>query len=204
MSRTRIEAINSYITDMLALEEHISKAIRGQIEDLDEQEPEVSRLLTRIETTILRHIRALDDLAEQRKAKGGGIAEAVKRAGSAVAGVGAAAIDFIRNEKLPKDLRDDYTAINLAVIGYVMLHTTARALDDPEVAELARSHLADHANSVMLLHNVIPSVVIKFLRDEGLPAREEVLPEIAHTLESVWRQGGSQVPDAAQSAIPVR
>jgi hypothetical protein len=204
MTRTRTEAINSYITDMLSLEEHIDKAIKGQIEDLDENEPEVTRVLTMIETTIQRHIRALEALSDQRKAGGGGIAEAVKRAGSVVAGAGAAAIDFIRNEKLPKDLRDDYTAMSLAAIGYVMLHTTALSLDDPEVADVARSHLADHAKAVMLLHNIIPSAVIKFLRDDGLPAREEVLPQVAHTIESVWSSGARQVPDADEAAIRTR
>jgi hypothetical protein len=201
MTRSRTEAINSYITDMLSLEEHIAKAIKGQIEDLDESHPDVSRVLATIDGSIQRHIRTLETLSDQRKAAGKGVAEAVKRAGSAVAGLGAAAIDFVRNETLPKDLRDDYTALSLASIGYVMLHTTALSLDDPEVADVARSHLADHAQAVMLLHNVIPSAVIRFLREDGLPAREEVLPEVAHTLESVWRQGARQVPDAAAAAV---
>ena len=34
MARDKNEAINSYITDMLALEDHIEKAVRGQLEDL--------------------------------------------------------------------------------------------------------------------------------------------------------------------------
>ena len=45
MSRNANEAINSYITDMLALERHIQKAIEGQIEDLDEEYPDVVRHL---------------------------------------------------------------------------------------------------------------------------------------------------------------
>jgi hypothetical protein len=204
MTRTKTEAINSYITDMLSLEEHIDKAIKGQIEDLEKEEPDVAQTLTTIDNTVQRHIRALKALSDQRKAGGGGVAEVVKRAGSAVAGAGAAAIDFIRNEKLPKDLRDDYTAVSLAAIGYVMLHTTALALEDPEVAEVARVHLADHARAVMLLHNIIPSVVIQFLRDEGLPAQVDVLPQISHTLESVWSRGAEQVPDAAEAAARAR
>jgi hypothetical protein len=85
-----------------------------------------------------------------------------------------------------------------------MLHTTALALEDPEVAEVARVHLADHARAVMLLHNIIPSVVIQFLRDEGLPAQVDVLPQISHTLESVWSRGAEQVPDAAEAAARAR
>ena len=55
-------------------------------------------------------------------------ADAIKRAGSALLGLGAAAVDLVRNEGLPKNLRDDYTAFSLATIGYVMLYTTASAL----------------------------------------------------------------------------
>ena len=41
MSRTREEAINSYITDMLALEDHIEKALRAQVHDFKDEHPEV-------------------------------------------------------------------------------------------------------------------------------------------------------------------
>ena len=198
MPRTRTEAINSYITDMLGLEEHLEKAAKGQIEDLDEQDVEVTQVLTGIQNTAQRHKAALKSLSDQRRAAGVGVAEAVKRAGSAVLGAGAAAIDFLRNEKLPKDLRDDYTAVSLATIGYVMLYTTSMALDDNEVAEVARSHLADYARAVMVLHNLMPGVVVRFLREDGLPAREEVLPAVSHAIEWVWARGAERVPSAEE------
>jgi hypothetical protein len=183
---------------MLSLEEHIDKAIKGQIEDLDEKQPEFARVLSQIEASIGRHVVALKSLSDHRKASGSAVAEVVKRAGAVVAGVGAAAIDLIRNEKLPKDLRDDYTAINLAAIGYVMLHTTALSLDDQEVADVARSHLADHARAVMALTALIPSAVIKSLKDDGLPARDDVLAAVAHTVQSVW--SGAEHPDPTEAA----
>jgi ferritin-like metal-binding protein YciE len=150
MSRNASEAINSYVTDMLALEQHINKAITGQIEDLDEEYPEVVRILRTVESETERHIDALKALSERRVEGGQALADVVKRAGSAILGAGAAAVDFVRNEKLPKNLRDDYTATSLAAIGYVMLHTTALSLGDREVADLAHRHLKDHARNVML------------------------------------------------------
>ena len=140
MAREKNEAINSYITDMLALEDHIEKALRGQLEDL-ENYPDVIRELTQIHHKVEHHISDLRSLSEARGA--GGPADIVKRAGSAVLGLGAAAIDLVRREGLPKNLRDDYTAFSLATIGYVMLYTTGLGLDDREVAELARHHFAD-------------------------------------------------------------
>jgi hypothetical protein len=120
-----------------------------------------------------------------------------------VLGAGAAAIDFVRNEKLPKNLRDDYTATSLAAIGYVMLHTTAMSLGDRDVADLAHRHLRDHARNVMVLHNVIPSAVVRFLQNDGLPARTDVLTEVSRTIESVWSDQSGSVPDAADVATRV-
>jgi ferritin-like metal-binding protein YciE len=200
MSRTANEAINSYVTDMLALEEHIQKAITGQIEDLNEEYPEVVGHLRVVLGEVDGHIDSLKALTERRVEGGQALADVLKRAGSAVLGAGAAAVDFVRNEKLPKNLRDDYTATSLAAIGYVMLHTTALSLGDREVADLAHRHLRDHARSVMRLHNVIPGAVIQFLQNDGLPARADALSEISTNLESVWRDESGSVPEAAEAA----
>ena len=43
-----------------------------------------------------------------------------------------------------------------ATIGHIMLKTTALALDDREVGDLAHQHFSDYAESVTLLHNVVP------------------------------------------------
>ena len=45
MARTPTEAINSYITDMLSLEEHIQKAITAQLEDFKDDHPQVTQEL---------------------------------------------------------------------------------------------------------------------------------------------------------------
>jgi hypothetical protein len=191
VARDRNEAINSYITDMLALEDHIEKAIRGQLEDLKDY-PDVVRELKQIHRKVEHHVSDLRGLSERRNARTP--TDVIKRVGSALLGLGAAAVDLIRTEGLPKNLRDDYTALSLATIGYVMLHTTALALDDREVAELARQHFADYAEAVTLLHNLIPGAVVRYLKEEGLPVREDVLPEISRTIEEVWHSQADQAP----------
>ena len=198
MARDRNEALNSYITDMLALEDHIEKAIRGQLTDLKDH-PDVVSELKALHRTIEHHVSDLRGLKERRNA-GGGV-EAVKRAVSAVAGVAAGVIDLVRTEGLPKNLRDDYTAFSLATIGYVMLYTTATTLDDTEVADLARQHFADYAQTVTLLHNVVPGAVIRFLKEDGLLVREDVLPEISQTIEEIWHSQSSQAPRAAETSV---
>ncbi len=189
------EALNSYITDMLSLEKHIQKAVQAQIEDLEDY-PNVTRELRTLNATTESHVRALESLAEEFGGEGG--AGTIKKVGSMLAGFAAGAIDLVRNESLPKNLRDDYTAVNLATIGYVMLHTTALALGNRTVADLAQRHLVDYTEVVMTLHNIIPAAVIDFLQEEGLPAREDVLPEISKNLENAWRSQAREVPNADQ------
>ncbi|MEA2724291.1 MAG: hypothetical protein QOH59_2062 [Gemmatimonadales bacterium] len=201
MARDKNEAINSYITDMLALEDHIEKALRGQLEDLQNY-PDVIRELKQIHHTVEHHISDLRNLSERRAA--GGPADVIKRAGSAVLGLGAAAIDLVRREGLPKNLRDDYTAFNLASIGYVMLYTTGLALDDREVAALAQQHFTDYAEAVTRLHNIVPAAVIRFLKEDGLPVREDVLPEISRTIEEVWHSQSDQAPRAEETPVGPR
>lgn len=201
MARDQNEAINSYITDMLALEDHIEKALRGQLEDLEDY-PEVIRELKQIHHKVEQHISDLRNLSERRAA--GRPADIIKRAGSAVLGLGAAAIDLVRREGLPKNLRDDYTAFSLASIGYVMLYTTGLGLADREVAELARQHFRDYAGTVTRLHNIVPAAVIRFLKEDGLPASENVLPEISRTIEEVWHSQSAQAPRAEEVSVESR
>ena len=198
MARDKNEAINSYITDMLSLEEHIEKALRGQLEDLEDY-PDVIGDLKQIHRKVEHHVSDLRELSQRRNARTP--ADALKRVGSALLGFGAAAVDLVRNEGLPKNLRDDYTAFSLATIGYIMLKTTALALDNREVGDLAHQHFSDYAESVTLLHNVVPGAVIRLLREEGLPVREDVLPEISRTIEQVWHTQSAQAPWADETAV---
>ncbi len=197
MPRERNQAINSYIGDMLSLEDHIEKAIEAQIKDLADY-PDVVTELKQLHRTIEHHISDLRMLSDRRKA--GGVTEAVKRAGSAVAGVAAGVIDHFRTEGLPKDLRDDYTALSLATIGYVMLHTTALALDDREVADLGQQHFNDYAQVMVRFNTFVPSAVIRYLGQEGLLVREDVLPEIYRTVADGWRAAESAVMSGSEGA----
>jgi hypothetical protein len=185
VARDRNEAINSYITDMLALEDHIEKAVKGQLTDLKDY-PDVVTTLRQIHTKIEHHISDLRMLSDRRKA--GGIVESVKRAGSAVAGVAAGAIDLIRTEGLPKNLRDDYTAFNLANIGYVMLHTTALSVQDQEVADLAHQHFRDYTEAVLQMNHLIPAAVVRFLEQDGVAVRADIVSEVNENVAQAWKQ----------------
>ena len=202
MSRDTTEAINSYLTDMLALEQHIEVAIGAQVKDLKDEPQVLVMALEAIHVTVQHHIESLKEIIGARDAgAANSLAEAVKRAASVLAGAGAAAVDLVRNEKLPKDLRDDYTAFSLATVSYVMLLSSAMALNDQPVAELAERHLKHYTKVVMKLNNILPSAVIAELREEGLPAREEQLPAIARTLKGVWSDPYNEVPEVDEISV---
>jgi ferritin-like metal-binding protein YciE len=184
VARDKNEAINSYIGDMLSLEDHIEKALKGQITDLNDY-PDVVAELRQIHHQVEHHISDLKALSDRRNA--GGVAQAVKRAGSAVAGAAAGVIDLVRSEGLPKNLRDDYTAFNLANIGYLMLHTTALALGDQEVADLGRQHFRDYAEAILRFDTLVPKSVVRYLQQEGLPAMD-VVPQVDRTVKEAWDQ----------------
>lgn len=195
MARDRDTAINSYITDMLSLEDHIAKALKGQVNDLKDY-PDVAGEVRQVHQLVEHHIADLRSLAERRNA--GGIAETVKRAGAAVAGAAAGVIDLVRTEGLPKNLRDDYTAFSLATISYAMLYTTAAGLGEREVAELAQQHLRDYAGAVTRLNALVPASVLRYLSEEGLPVQESVLSEVRRTIEAAWKAEAGETTRAGE------
>lgn len=180
------QAIHSYVTDMLALEEHIAKAFEGQIEAHEDQ-PDAAASLRLMHGTIEQHIatlRALEDSSEAGAAQE--VGEALKRVGSIVAGVGAAVIDILRPGKLAKNLRDDATACALAATGYLMLRTTAQALNDAGTAAVATTHLEDHAGMIQRLHHLIPAAVVKVLRDDGLTVADGAAETSLAAYRKAW------------------
>jgi len=189
----REETLHGYVTDMLALEQHIQKAVRGQLEAIDTEQPALILHLRHILTHVERHIEQLKELDEKIDA-GARIGEAVKRAGSIVAGLGAAAIDLVRTERLPKNLRDDYTAASLAYVGYIMLFTTASAFEDHDTARLAATCLGDYAQVLTTLQDLIPSAVVFELRTQGFNVFEEAASEASVRVEGIWQnvsEGGA-------------
>jgi hypothetical protein len=186
LKRSPTDTINSFIADMLALEEHIEKAVSGQIQGLGDH-PQVGADLRTIRHWLRIHIANLEQLTRTRDAATA--TGSLKRAGSSVLGRAAGAIDFLRQEGDPKNLRDDYAAFSLAAIGYVMLNTTALALGEKEVADLAAQHLQNYARGLIALQYVIPAVVVRSLQEEGLAAREDVLTDVFRNVEKAWAFG---------------
>lgn len=178
-------SIQTYVSDMLALERHIAQPLKRQrdMSDVDRY-PQAKTVVAQLQTMNDSHVAALEECL---KTLGGHPASPVKSAWSAMLGVGAAAIDSVRKTKVSKALRDDYTALNLAAVSYTMLHATCVGLGDAATAGLAKRHLADYARLVMQVNQIIPDIVLAELRDDGETVSTTAAATIRQETNEIWR-----------------
>jgi len=155
------DLVTKYLADMLGLEGHIYQAIDKQVKSTQD-EPDVNPILRNIRDTLEQHTNALRSRLD---ALGGQPSSPVKEAGASLLGVAAGVIDKLRAEEVSKDFRDNYTALSLSNISYVMLITTCIACGDNETADLASRHLKDNAQFVSDIGNLIPQLVVRDLSD---------------------------------------
>jgi ferritin-like metal-binding protein YciE len=187
MTRTTHETIHSYVTDMLALETHLVNTLEYQVDDVEVGHPRAAAALKELHQTAARHLTAIRALEESREDDlGVELSDLVKRFATTIAGLGTAAIDMLRSDKVPKNLRDDFAAFSMATIGYTMLYTTARALGEERVATLAESHLRDYAQAMRRLSELMPATVVAALRADGLPVEDGALAGIEDTVRQAW------------------
>ncbi|MES2597614.1 MAG: hypothetical protein V4662_19865 [Verrucomicrobiota bacterium] len=180
------DILQMYVNDMLALEQDTAKALASQSEDEDVKKLPVSAVLVLdLAAAAQARVAALDSLA---KDLGGGVGKAVKDALGSVAGVLAGLYAKVRKHPVSRMLRDDYTALSLAVEGYSMLHTTALALRDPRVAALAERHMTEITPHVMRLAQAIPAVVISELAEDFPGLERSAADQGAAANQAAWRQ----------------
>ena len=159
----RVDTLRQYVSDMLAVEKHIHEAVRRQKGDESvTQQPEASQLINRIEQTLDDHIAGLESHVKTLQGNGTSVKNVVTTAMGAVAGL----YDKVRTKQVSRMLRDDYTALSLAAIGYTMLSTSALALSDSSTAELAVRYLKDWTPLIAGISRAIPQVVAHELTED--------------------------------------
>jgi ferritin-like metal-binding protein YciE len=181
------DLVTKYLSDMVGLEEHIYQAVDKQVKGT-EDEPSINPFLRNLRDTLQEHVDALKKRLDEL---GGHPGNPVKEAGAAVLGVAAGLIDKLRAEEVSKNLRDDYTALSLSNISYVMLVTTSLACDDSQTADLASRHLKDNAQFTMDIGKMIPDVVVKDLKDYT-DLNDGAAKGAQEAYADAWDQGASQ------------
>jgi ferritin-like metal-binding protein YciE len=191
--KERSDTLQKYVSDMIAVEEHIAAAVKRQTDDeqVYKHNPQASQIIQNIAQSTEMHA---EHLKHHLEAIGGDPAKGVKELATAALGAVAGMYDKMRNETVSKMLRDDYTALNLAAIGYTMLHTTGLALQDQATADIALRHLKHYTSIVMQINQVIPSVVVEDLRNTVPIMNEASTQQAMHNTQDAWRpsaDGGS-------------
>ncbi len=180
------EVLRDYVTDMLGVEKHTLESIERQRDDSRMKNyREAHQLVMCIERTLNTHILALEQYLSS--INGGGIESAFKKAASSAVGALSGLYSKVRGgDPVSRDMRDNYSALSLVAISYTMLHTTARALDDNRLADLALKHLHDITPLVVSLSKVIPVLVAQELTDEGKVIFPEAGLRAVESTQKAW------------------
>jgi len=182
--RSENDILRQYLSDMVALDEHIVQALERQLgDDRIEQFPEARQLIGTIRRTLGTHV---EGLRKHVDGLGGEESGPLKEAVSMVAGVAAGLYDKVRHDPVSKMLRDNYTALSLAAIAYTMLHTTGLALKNSAVADTALGYLKEVTPLVMQLSRVIPPVVVKDLADNEVRLDQTAGAEAVRRTQAAW------------------
>lgn len=177
--------LNTYITDMAAVEQHIRDAIERQLNgDTLKKYGEAYSVVERLHRVLERHVSALE--AEIDGREGGGIKEAVKEALGSALGFAAGLYDKVRTDEASRMIRDNYTATSLAAVSYHMLHTTALGLKNQRVADIATSHLKDLTPILVDLSKVVCHVVAQELAQEGKVFDGTVGDQAVKNTQDAW------------------
>jgi ferritin-like metal-binding protein YciE len=176
--------LQKYVSDMLSLEAHIFQAIDKQVKE-NATEGEIKVRLQTFAQTLETHHSAL---STRLNALGGAANSPVKEGVAAVLGVAAGVIDKFRSEEVSKDFRDDFTALNLSLISYEMLYTTAVALGDRETADLAARHAKDNAQFVAYIQQILPQIVLSELqKNHEISVDPTATQKTKDLVDSLWK-----------------
>ena len=177
--------IADWVGDVVAVESHIEEALDHQLKAKYEVPAAASSIQTFHNTTKANRDR-LKAYQEKIGSTGG---NPVIEAGASVLGKAAGLIDRFRTDTLTKSLRDDYTAFNLAAIGYTLLHTTALALGDGETADLAAENLKVHAANVQHINHIISDVAMAEIQKDGYPVKNtDAAAETRKAIDNIWKE----------------
>jgi ferritin-like metal-binding protein YciE len=177
------DTLQTYVGDMHSLESHIEEALDSQLEKCKDH-PKANMAVRRFHGTVRTQRDVMKAHLDELGGSTGGV---LKSAVSSVFGVAAGVVDKVRPEAVSKCLRDDYTAFNLAAMGYHMLYGTALMLGFPKTAELAERHHRAYTDMVQDINQIILDVVAWELRKDGHKVDEQAMDRATQTMNQDWK-----------------
>ncbi len=178
-----LKTLQDYVGDMVSLESHIEEALDRQLKETKDN-PQAHAAVQRFHDMVKHNRDHMKQYQEQIGTTGGNPIAAV---GSAVLGKAAGIIDLVRSEGISKSLRDDYTAFNLAAMGYTMLYTTSSAFGNMELATICEEHLRNYAKAIQELNQLVPNVVLDELAKDGHQVNPSVAGQVRSMVNEAWK-----------------
>lgn len=183
-SDTHTDNLRMYVNDTAAMARHIEGAFDQQRQDSDVQAHAAAhQLIERMHYTLAAQRVTMERHAEEL---GGGVGATLKEAVTSVTGALAGLYGKVRKHPLSRILRDDYTAISLGCVSYEMLHTTALALAEKELADTALRHLKELAPLIMAVTKIIPEVVLEELAKDDASLDTSVAKQALENTLGAW------------------
>ncbi len=179
------DILRDYVGDMVAVQNHCLESIKRQIvDDKFKRFPEAHDVLAKVENILNAQQLTLDRCLD---ALDGGVGAAIKKAASTAAGAISGLYGKLRPEDpVSRSLRDDYVALNLLAVSYTMLHTTALALNNAPVADMAIKHLNQITPFIVELNRIIPLVVATELSDENKIIDPSIWKKAQENSQKAW------------------
>jgi ferritin-like metal-binding protein YciE len=177
------DTIKTYVGDMYSLESHIEEALDSQLAKVADH-PKANAAVRRFHSMVKSQ---RDTMKAHLDTLGGESGGAIKSAVSAVFGMAAGVIDKVRPEAVSKCLRDDYTAFNLAAMGYHMLYGTALMLGHRETASIAERHHRAYTDAIQDINQIILDVVAWELKKDGHVIDEKAMDSATDTMNQDWK-----------------
>ena len=177
------KTLADWIGDMVALETHIGEALDRQIGEVKD-DPIATTAVRGFQQVAKGQLAAMKTLQEKHGTTPG---NPIIKVGAALLGKAAGIVDNLRAEGVSKIMRDDYTAFNLAAIGYTMLHTTAQALGDNQVAEISKRHLTGYAAEIQRINQLMPDIVVAELAKDDHKVAPGAADATRKIVDTAWK-----------------
>ena len=179
MNEKHHDSIKQYVNDMIGLENDISKAIGGQLEDerIGRHSP-LEALLREIVAESESRLARLKRISEEEEAS---VGAALKEGAMAVTGILAGLYGKVREHPVSRMVRDDMVALNTASISYSMLLTLGLSTGHSGVAQIAEEGIEVCAPFIVRLSGFLPEVVASELAEDA-PLVNPAATQLVHAI----------------------
>jgi len=186
--------LHQYATDMLGVEKHFAEILDWQVSDTRLKEySEADALVRRIRDTLRGHIDLLERYIGSLGASSS--TSTLKKAITKITGMTTGFYNLMRQEdSVMRNMRDNYTALNMAAISYTMLHTTALAHHERELADIAILHLKELTPLIVEVSRIIPQLVVHELHAQEKALDTEVVYEAVSNTQQAWARDVIEKP----------